>query len=412
MNYDVIVIGGGASGMFAAAIASSLGKKVLILEKNKTLGAKLKISGGGRCNITNGEPDIRKYLARYEPNDKFLFSAFSEFSNLDTFEYFARRGLPLEVEANGRAFPYTRKAIDVFLVLEKELTKNSTEILTNSPVSKLNLDKQNKKIISVISNNKEYFAESFILATGGLSHPETGSTGDGFGWLRELGHSISDPTPSIVPLAVSDSWIKSLSGISFENAKITFFVDNKKAFAKKGRILCTHFGLSGPTILNSAKQVGELLHEGEVTATVDIFPELDHGTLEKKIIAMFDENKNKNLKNVFSEIVPPGTASAISTLFPEVDFDTKVHSVSKEDRKQIVKILKGLPVTITGLMGFDRAVVADGGVPLDELDMKTMRSKFISNLFITGDLLHINRPSGGFSLQLCWTTGFVAGTNA
>ena len=171
MNYDVIVIGGGASGMFAAAIASSLGKKVLILEKNKTLGAKLKISGGGRCNITNGEPDIRKYLARYEPNDKFLFSAFSEFSNLDTFEYFARRGLPLEVEANGRAFPYTRKAIDVFLVLEKELTKNSTEILTNSPVSKLNLDKQNKKIISVISNNKEYFDESFILATGGLSHP-------------------------------------------------------------------------------------------------------------------------------------------------------------------------------------------------------------------------------------------------
>ena len=149
-----------------------------------------------------------------------------------------------------------------------------------------------------------------------------------------------------------------------------------------------------------------------MTATVDIFPELDHGTLEKKIIAMFDENKNKNLKNVFSEIVPPGTASAISTLFPEVDFDTKVHSVSKEDRKQIVKILKGLPVTITGLMGFDRAVVADGGVPLDELDMKTMRSKFISNLFITGDLLHINRPSGGFSLQLCWTTGFVAGTNA
>ncbi|MDB4983881.1 MAG: NAD(FAD)-utilizing dehydrogenase [Patescibacteria group bacterium] len=410
MNYDVIVIGGGASGMFAATIASARGKRVLILEKNKKLGEKLKISGGGRCNITNAEPDLRKYLARYEPNDKFLFSAFSEFSNLDTFEYFKELNLPLEIEANGRAFPYTRKAIDVFNVLEKELIKNDVEIVTNSPVTKFNHSKG--VINSVISHGEEYFANSFILATGGLSHPETGSTGDGFVWLAELGHTISDPTPSIVPLAVADSWIKSLSGTSFENAKIIFFVDGAKSFVKKGKILCTHFGLSGPTILNSAKQVGELLHEGEVTATIDIFPELDHGTLEKKIISIFDENKNKMLKNIFSEIVPPGTASAISSLLSEIDFETKVHSVSKEDRKKMVKMLKELPVTITGLMGFDRAVVADGGVPLEEIDTKTFRSKKVSNLFVTGDLLHINRPSGGFSLQLCWTTGFIAGKNA
>lgn len=415
MKYDVIVIGGGASGMFAAAIASSRGKNVLILEKNKELGKKLKISGGGRCNITNSEPDVRKYLARYEPNDKFLFSAFSEFSNLDTFNYFADRGLPLEIENNGRAFPYTKKALDVFRILEQELIKNNVTILTESSVRKINTEEKdvNKKITSVmVHSGQEYFADSFILATGGLSHPETGSTGDGFTWLRDLGHTIAEPTPSIVPLAVADSWIKSLSGTSFEDVKITFFVDGVKSFSKKGKILCTHFGLSGPMILNSAKQVGELLHEGFVTATIDLFPTLDHGTLEKNIIALFDENKNKMLKNVFPSIVPSGTSSALESLFPEIDFETKVHSVSKEDRKLLVKRLKELPVTITGLMGFDRAVVADGGVPLDEIDTKTFRSKKISNLFITGDLLHINRPSGGFSLQLCWTTGFVVGNNA
>jgi len=410
MNYDVIVIGGGASGMFAACVASSRGKKVLILEKNKELGKKLKISGGGRCNITNSEPDARKYLARYEPNDKFLFSAFSEFSNLDTFNYFADRGLPFEVENNGRAFPYTRKAIDVFHVLEKELQKHNVTVLTESSVSKFN--HTGSKIISVISNGVEYFADSFILATGGLSHPETGSTGDGFKWLRDLGHTIAEPTPSIVPLAAADSWIKSLSGTSFEEVKITFFVDNIKSFSKKGKMLCTHFGLSGPMILNSAKQVGELLHEGFVTATIDLFPTLDHGTLEKKIISLFDENKNKMLKNVFPQLVPSGTSSVLETLFPEINFETKIHSVTKDDRKLLVKRLKELPVTITGLMGFDRAVVADGGVPLNELDTKTFRSKKISNLFITGDLLHINRPSGGFSLQLCWTTGFASGKNA
>ena len=414
MNYDVVVIGGGASGMFAAAIASSCGKNVLILEKNKELGKKLKISGGGRCNITNAEPDARKYLARYEPNDKFLFSAFSEFSNLDTFNYFADRGLPLEIENNGRAFPYTKKALDVFKTLEQELIKNNVTILTESAIKKFNVKEKNgdKTITSVISGEQEYFADSFILATGGLSHPETGSTGDGFAWLRDLGHTIAEPTPSIVPLAVSDSWIKSLSGTSFEELKITFFVDNVKSFSKKGKILCTHFGLSGPMILNSAKQVGELLHEGFITATIDLFPTLDHGTLEKNIISIFDENKNKMLKNVFPELVPSGTASKLETLFPEINFETKVHSVSKEDRKLLVKQLKELPVTITGLMGFDRAVVADGGVPLEEIDTKTFRSKKISNLFITGDLLHINRPSGGFSLQLCWTTGFVAGKNS
>lgn len=410
MKYDVIVIGGGASGMFAAATASMRGKRVLLLEKNNELGKKLKISGGGRCNVTNAEPDARAFLAHYAPSDKYLHSAFSQFSNLDTFEYFAGLGLPLEVEARNRAFPYTKKAINVFNVLFAELQKYNVTVMTNARVSGFN--HTNSLITSVIVNEQEYAADSYILATGGVSHPETGSTGNGFKWLRDLGHTISDPTPSIVPMAVAESWIKNLSGTSFEDAKITFFVDTIKSFSKRGRILCTHFGISGPLVLNSSKQIGELLHEGLVTAQIDLFPGLDQGTLERTVISIFDENKNKMLKNVLCDIAPTGTHAAISTLLDQNLLETKVHSITKEDRKFLAKLLKELPVTITGLMGFDRAVVADGGVVLDEIDMKTMRSRKVENLFVTGDLLHINRPSGGFSLQLCWTTGFVAGNNA
>jgi predicted Rossmann fold flavoprotein len=194
--------------------------------------------------------------------------------------------------------------------------------------------------------------------------------------------------------------------------KITFSVEGKKKFSKTGKLLFTHFGLSGPLILNSAVQVGDLLQEGRVTAAIDAYPDTDHGALEQKILSVFEANKNKLLKNIFDDIVPHGMIDAVFSLVPSIDPETKVHSVTKEQRKLLADTLKALPMIITGLMGFDRAVVADGGVPLTEMDMKTMRSKLLSNLFITGDLLHITRPSGGFSLQLCWTTGFVAGTNA
>jgi predicted Rossmann fold flavoprotein len=213
-------------------------------------------------------------------------------------------------------------------------------------------------------------------------------------------------------LAVKEQWVKSLSGVSLSFMKITFFVEGKKKFFKTGKLLFTHFGLSGPLILNLAGKVGDLLQEGNVTATIDAYPDTDHGALEQKIIATFDAHKNKLLKNVFDVVVPHGMIEAVFSLLPSIDPETKVHSVTKEQRKAIVNILKALPMTVTGLMGFDRAVVADGGIPLTEMDMKTMRSKLFPNLYITGDLLHIKRPSGGFSLQLCWTTGYVAGNNA
>ena len=202
-----------------------------------------------------------------------------------------------------------------------------------------------------------------------------------------------------------------LAGTSLSNTKITFFSEEKKQFVLKGKILFTHFGLSGPLILNNAYKVADLLHNGVVTAAVDLFPDLDLGTLEKKVIALFDANKNKELKNILREIIPDGVHKGVGVVLSSfLDISTKVHSITKEERKTIVRNFKALPLTIESLMGFDRAVVADGGVPLEEIDLRTMRSKKISNLFVTGDLLHINRPSGGYSLQLCWSTGYVAGS--
>lgn len=411
-NYDVIVVGGGASGMMAAGTAANNGKSVLLLEKNKVLGKKLSISGGGRCNITNNEDDIRIFLSTYAKNkntDQYLFSAFSQFNKNDTIKFFAGLDLPIVVEARKRAFPKSQKATDVVSALEKYLKQNKVTIQNSITVEKINT--KDDIIVSITANKKEYFAKSFIFATGGISHPETGSTGDGFKWLKDLSHNVSKPTPSIVPLAVKEQYIKDLSGLSLTFMKITFYVDGIKKFNKKGKILFTHFGLSGPLILNSASLVNDLLHTGEVTANIDMYPDTDIGSLDDKIIKIFDVNKNKMFKNILNLCVPEGMSKSLINII-KIDPDTKVHSISKDQRKSFVNLLKALPLTITGLMGFDRAVVADGGIELDEINTKTMQSLKIKNLFITGDLLNINRPSGGYSLQLCWTTGYVAGKNA
>ncbi len=409
-QYDVIVVGGGASGMMAAGRAGELRKKVLLLEKNRHLGEKLKITGGGRCNITNAEFDIRLLLKNYGEAEQFLYSSFSQFGVKETFNFFESRGLPLVVQAKKRAFPKTERALDVFKVMERYVRDNGVVVKNVSPVSRI--VSVGKRVEGVISGGILYKAKSVILATGGISHPETGSTGDGFNWLNALGHTTVPPTPTIVPLAVADRWIKDLPGVSIDNMKITFYLDGKKKFSKTGKILFTHFGLSGPLILNSAKDVDGLLRSGTVTALIDTYPELELGALEKRVIGIFDANKNKNLKNVFREIAPSGTGDGILSLVEGLDPDKKVNSITVDERKKLVRILKALPLTITSLMGSDRAVAADGGVVLDEVDTKTMRSLKLDNLFVTGDLLHINRPSGGFSLQLCWTTGYIAGSNA
>jgi predicted Rossmann fold flavoprotein len=411
VHYDVIVVGGGAAGMMAAGRAAELGKRVLVVEKNTKLGEKLRISGGGRCNITNAEYDTRALLAHYTDAQEYLRSSFARFGVKDTFAFFEKLGLPLVVQARKRAFPKTERATDVCKALEKYIREGSVEIVSHSPVTRVNVE--GGRVVSIACGRTEYKGKAFVLATGGMSHPETGSTGDGFRFLKHLGHTVVDPTPTIVPLKVSDQWVRDVSGVSLSFMKITFFLEGKKAFSETGKILFTHFGLSGPLILNVAGRVADLLHEGAVTATIDAFPDTDLGAMGKKILSVFDKNKNKALRNVIGDIAPHGMGPTVLALLAgQVNFEGKVHSVSKDERKAMAHLLKALPVTVTGLMGFDRAVVADGGVPLKEIDTRTMQSLKIPNLFVVGDLLHINRPSGGYSLQLCWTSGYVAGSNA
>ena len=281
-HYDVIVIGGGASGMMAAGRAAHLGKRVLLLEKNKQLGEKLKISGGGRCNITNAEYDTRKLLANYGSAADFLHSPFSQFGVKDTFSFFEALGLPLVIQARNRAFPHTEKASDVCQALIRYMDAHKVTVKKGITVKKIQHD--GNTILGVETSAGVFTAKSYILATGGVSHPETGSTGDGFGWLTGLGHTVKKPTPTIVPLATSDEWIHMLSGTSLSFMKITFFLEEEKQFALKGKVLFTHFGLSGPLILNSAGKVGGLLQSGRVTAKIDAYPDTDLGGTSQTLI--------------------------------------------------------------------------------------------------------------------------------
>lgn len=410
-QYDVIVIGGGPAGMMAAGTAAQNGRRVLLIEKNKVLGKKLSITGGGRCNITNAESDVRTLLSHYGEADKFLFSPFSQFGVAETFSFFEERGLPLVVEARKRAFPETQDARDVTATMKKYVTENNVTLKLGVRVDAFITEKD--IVVGVKTNDGDYYAEKFVLATGGSSRPETGSTGEGLSWLTKLGYTVHEANPNIVPLVVKEDWVKKLSGTSLSFMKITFMGgETATRFSRTGKLLFTHFGLSGPLILNSAHEVKEMLDYGPVTATIDLFPDTEVGTVRNRVLELFNVNKNKTLKNILKELTPAGMADAVAAqLKPEL-LETKVHSVSKADRQHLADVMKAMPLTVTDTKGMDWAVISDGGVDLTHVDTRTMASKLHPNLFFTGDVLHINRPSGGYSLQLCWTTGFVAGNHA
>jgi predicted Rossmann fold flavoprotein len=415
--YDVIVIGGGASGMMAAGRAAECGQRVLLVEKNKELGKKLSITGGGRCNILNAEPDTRTLLANYGEAAKFLHSPFSQHGMQDSWDFFQQRGLPIVVEARQRAFPECQSAPAVTKVMRRYCTDNNVELKLKTKVLGLLTETVDDvvRVTGIETNQGSFYGRSVILATGGSSHADTGASAEGVLWLREYGHTVYEPNPNLVPLVAEEDWVKALSGTTLSFMKITFADQhNTKAtrFSRTGKILFTHFGVSGPLILNAAHQVKQLLQAGPVLASIDMYPDTEVGTLRNRVLEVFKRNSNKTLKNILKEFVPAGMTEAVAAqLTPELA-ETKVHSVSRDDRHALVDRLKAMPLTITGTMGLDWAVISDGGVDLSEVDTRTMASQKLAGLYLTGDTLHINRPSGGYSLQLCWTTGWVAGEHA
>lgn len=411
-KYDVIVLGGGAAGMMAAITASGHGAKTLLIEKNKRLGEKLRITGGGRCNILNAEKNLKVLLRNYGTAEQYLYSAFSKFGVEDTIEFFDKINVPIKVEAKNRAFPKSDKAYDVVHSMINILDKNEVEVLNKTTVSGLRF--KNDSIESVVCGDVEYTASQYIISTGGVSRPETGSSGDGFGWLEKLGHILRTPSPNITPLSIFEkNIVKSVAGVSVKSVKVSFYLDGQKQFSLDGDVLFTHFGLSGPLIMNSAYKVSELLQAGVVNAKIDCFPGVEIKDLDLKLVQILNTNGTKLLKNILPLFLPPGLAPLIKEkLKTDVNFEVKCSEAGRDTRKIIVNKIKNIDLTVESLMGFEKAVVADGGISLKEVDMRTMKSLKADNLYIVGDLLDINRPSGGFSLQLCWTTGYVAGLSA
>jgi predicted Rossmann fold flavoprotein len=415
--FDVAVIGGGPAGMMAAGRAAERGLKVILIEKNDTLGKKLLITGGGRCNVTNAEFDDRTLLAKFKENDKFLFSAFSQFSVKGALDFFNSHGMKTKVEAEKRVFPVSDSAQSVCDVLVEYMRKGNVTMLSNSTVTGFNetVDEVTKasprRIQSIqLKGGKTINANSFILATGGKSRPETGSTGDGFAWLKKLGHSVIEPDAALVPVKVADEWVKRISGLSLPEVKITLFQNETKQAVKKGKILFTHFGVSGPTILNMSKDIRELLKYGEVVISVDVMPKHDYSTMNDALQDLFKKESNKKFKNSLGSLVPSSLAPVIVEK-SGINPDTFCHSVTREERLNLVRLLKDLRMQATGLLGVEKAIVTSGGVVLTEVDFKTMQSKLVSNLYLVGDILNIDRPSGGYSLQICWTSGYVAGNS-
>lgn len=407
--WDVIVIGGGPAGMVAAGRSAELGKKVLLLEKNESLGKKLLITGGGRCNLTNNEPHVRKFLSKFKDSDKFLFSAFSQFSVKESLDFFHNLNLETKEEALGRIFPLSNKALSVWETLLQYLKQNKVTVQSKAVVT--GFQTESNKITGVVLKDKNVIkAKSFILATGGKSRPETGSTGDGFEWLKSIGHKIIEPSASLVPIKIKTDWVKKLQGISVTDVKLTVLQNDEKQSVKKGKILFTHFGLSGPTVLNFSNEIGELLKYGEVFLSLDLLPSLDHGQLNQKLQDIFKEKSNKKFKNTLDSLMPSALVPVIVEL-SKIDADKQSNSITREERLLLVDLLKNLKIEVEGLLGVEKAIITSGGIDLSEVDFKTMSSKLFPNLYLIGDILNIDRPSGGYSLQLCWTTGFVAGSS-
>lgn len=405
MIYDVVVVGGGAAGMIAAGRAAELGAKVLLLDKNKQLGVKLLISGKGRCNITNAEDDLKQLINFYGKKGKFLYNAFHNFDNFKVIDFFNNLGLETKVERGKRVFPKSDNARDVVKSLIKFLKINDVEIQLNSEVLQL-IEKNNIIQHIILKNGNIINAKKFILTTGGKSYPQTGSTGDAYAWLKKLGHTIVDPKPALTPIKLKEQWVSNLAGLSLKNVEISIWSDSKiKSFF--GEALFTHTGMSGPIILNISNLV-DLKTKQYIT--IDFKPALDYQKLDLRIRKDFQEQSSKQFKNSLSGLLPKRLIPLFIKL-SQIPENKKVAEISKIERKALLKLFKEMKLTISGIIGYEKAIVTSGGLDLKEINPKTMQSKKYSNLFFAGELIDIDGPTGGYNLQVAWSTGFLAGVS-
>jgi predicted Rossmann fold flavoprotein len=408
MKYDIAIIGGGPAGLMASSRAGELGAKVILLEKNPRLGIKLLMTGGGRCNLTNEILDPSAFILRLGTKAKFLFSGLNKFGVKETLDFFHSRGLKTKTEKNNRVFPVSNQASDVLEVFIKELRNNQVEIRTKSQVNKF-VTQDNKIEKLVLSDGREILANKYILATGGKSYPGTGSDGDGYKWLEKMGHTIISLQPSLTPLIVEADFIKALEGLSVIGARLNLFQGSKRIASASGDVIFTATGLSGPASLDLSREINsEAIND--LYMEVDFLPLLENADLDKKLQQVLATG-GKQMKNSLEGLVMPKFKPVLFEL-SNINPNEKSNRLNRQQRLAMVKLLKNFKLKIKGLAGFDKAMITKGGVALSEIDPKTMNSKIIDNLFICGEILDLDAPTGGFNLQICWTTGFVAGESA
>lgn len=408
MKYDIAIIGGGSAGMMAAGRAGELGARVILLEKNKDLGIKLLITSKGRCNITNNSVDTRDLVDKFGVNGKFLFSALHKFGVQDVIDFFENRGVKTKVERGNRVFPVSDKSRDVLNALKKYLKDSDVKIQNNSAVKEV-IKKQNKIEKIILASGEEVLADKFIICTGGKSYPLTGSTGDAYDWLEKIGHNISPLYPVLTPIIVKEKVVKELEGLSLKNVEISLFKKGKKIDSKFGEAIFTADGVSGPIILDMSKTVAKEL-SAELELKIDFKPALDYKKLDTRIQRDFQENNNKLFRNSLDQLLPQKLIPVIIRL-SKIDKDKRVNLITKEERKVLLHLLKEFSLTVKGLAGYEKAIVTAGGVDLKEVDPQTMKSKIIDNLYFAGEILDLDGPTGGYNLQVCWSTGFSAGDN-
>ena len=403
----VIVVGGGAAGMMACHAASLCGHQVTLLEKNEKLGKKIYITGKGRCNLTNAS-DIEVIFANVMSNKKFLYSAFYTFDNNQVIDLFETNGMATKTERGNRVFPVSDHSSDVIATMARILKNDGVEVKLNTTVDRLII--KDNKACGVVVNKKEIYADNVIVCTGGLSYPSTGSTGDGYRFAETAGHTAVECTPALVPFNISEEWVKALQGLSLKNTAITIYDKDKKLYSDFGEMLFTHFGVSGPMILSASGNIKADKFKNPLKLIIDLKPAMSEEQLDKRILRDFDENKNKQFRNSINKLLPSKLVPIIIEL-SGIDPDKKVNEISKEERLGFVHLLKNLTMTINGLRGWNEAIITKGGICVKNINPSTMESKLVSNLFFAGEVLDLDAMTGGYNLQIAWSTGYLAGLN-